>query len=65
MSVYISKFVRALSCPLIASGIFGLMQKQPNPISWWSLISIGIVFTIYDVMDKNPIASKENKGEEQ
>ncbi len=41
------------------------MQKEPNPISWWSLISIGIVFTIYDIMDKNSIVLKEDKGEKK
>lgn len=40
---FIPKIIKALSCPTMSVGIFGLILERPHPVLWWALLIIGAI----------------------
>lgn len=51
----LSKLLRNLSCPIMAVGIFGLIQNHHDTWIWWSLIGLGTVIVLFDTFQNEPI----------
>jgi hypothetical protein len=44
-----SAILSSLSCPIMAVGIFGLLQHRPSTALWWGLIGISVIITLLTV----------------
>lgn len=59
----LSKLLRNLSCPIMAVGIFGLMQNHPSTWIWWSLIGLGAVMILLDTFQKESTKAESSNEE--